>query len=671
MSVRPDQGAFNTHGADQQIARLERAFNRERRARLNAESIAERGLRESYLARSRLELLNRVSDVANESNDPLATLQIAAKEICLVTGWAIGTILMRVGDPGDERLQGTNLWYAHDPDRMFAFAEASQRLIAWPCASPPGRLFIDHHPIWTPDLQALPSFSRADVAARAHLVAGVAAPVLIGKELVAVIEFFATDAVTPDPEMLELLVKIGAQAGRVFKRERHAQRLIESATRDALTGLPNRTLFDMRLNEIFSASRTADDRQLSVIYIDLDGFKLVNDTMGHQAGDQLLIAMTESLRKVTEAKAMDNPDATIILARMGGDEFTVLVNAPAHIIIAKQLADDIHDCLEPSYCINGMDLHAAASIGIAHDDATYESPEALMRDADIAMYEAKYQGKVGGASRTVAFDATMRAEALDRLELESALRQALELQCFELHYQPIVRLDGCEIVGFEALLRWPRADGSFTSPEVFVPLAEECGLIVPIGTWVIREACRTAARWRALVAGRRAFFISLNVAPLQLQQPNFCGLVRSIMIETGAHAENLAIELTEGAAVLNPVHTGRVLDDLRAMGIHISIDDFGTGYSSLSHIQSMPFDALKIDRSFIMSQEQSNANWTIVNAMLKLAEAMSINVIAEGVETQFQRDQLREFGCMFGQGWLFSRAVPASQALTFLQEWTD
>ena len=571
MSFQVDPSDFVTSDTAQRITRLERALGRERQARLKAEAIAEQGLRDSYLARSRLELLNSVASVANESNDPRATLQSAVREVCLATGWAIGTVLLRSGDTGNERLCGTDLWFAHDPDLLFAFAESSQKLIAWPSAAAPGQLFIDRQPIYTPDIHALSGFTRSEIAARAHLRSAVTVPVMIGRELVGAMEFFTADSITPDPELLDLLVQIGLQAGRVIKRERHARQLIQSATRDALTGLPNRTFFDLQLQELFDESRLAGEIKTSLIYIDLDGFKLVNDTMGHQAGDQLLVAMTGNLNALTEETAERYPDAKVVLARMGGDEFTIMVNAQNHRQIAIDVAAKIHRCFQSNYCINSVDIRASASVGIAHDDGSYETPEALMRDADLAMYQAKYQGKIDGEAQTVTFDSAMRAEALVRLEIETALRVALEEQHFELHYQPIVTLNNAEMVGFEALLRWTRPDEKPTSPDIFIPVAEECGLIIPIGTWVLREACRTAARWRAIDEVNNSFFISINVAAAQLQQPNFCNLVRDILVETGAHASNLAIELTESTAVLNPAQTGRVLEELRSMGFRISI----------------------------------------------------------------------------------------------------
>lgn len=668
MSQRLDSAEFRQDPKDEAIARLERSLSRERRARQDAEAIAERGLRDLYLSRRRLELLNKIAIVANESNDPLATLRMATKEICQVTGWAIGTVLLRTGEPGDERLEGTNVWYASNPDLMFPFADASQRLVVWPSASPPGCLFIDAHPIWVPDIHAQPGFSRSGPAKRCRLRSGVAAPVLMGQELVAAIEFFGTDTTAPEPEFLDLLMQIGTQAGRVFKRQQHARKLVESATRDPLTGLPNRALFEMRIQEIFAANRAAGKYALSLIYIDLDGFKLVNDTLGHQAGDQLLVAMAKRLQNVTEDIARLYPAGTILLARIGGDEFTILIDAADAAAIANKLASAIHDSLDPVHYIGASEIRAAASIGIAHDDCSYDAPDALMRDADVAMYEAKYSAKADGKPRTVSFDAKMRAVALARLALESKLRRAIDQQEFRLCYQPIVKMATGQTVGFEALLRWPQEDGSFIAPDEFLPVAEQCGLIVPLGTWVLREACRASSRWRATVPDLRPFSISVNVAASQFQLPGFADLVREILIETDARPSEITIELTESAAVLNPTHTARVLDELRTMGIRVSLDDFGTGYSSLAHLQSMSFDTLKIDRSFVMNQSETNTGWTLVDIMMKLAAAMGLAVVAEGVETELQRSQLENIGCRLGQGWLFHTAVPEAEALSLLAQ---
>ncbi|MDX2209212.1 MAG: EAL domain-containing protein [Sphingopyxis sp.] len=254
------------------------------------------------------------------------------------------------------------------------------------------------------------------------------------------------------------------------------------------------------------------------------------------------------------------------------------------------------------------------------------------------------------------------------MALESKLRRAIDQQEFRLCYQPIVKMATGQTVGFEALLRWPQEDGSYIAPDEFLPVAEQCGLIVPLGTWVLREACRASSRWRATVPDLRPFPISVNVAASQFQLPGFADLVREILIETDARPGEITIELTESAAVLNPTHTARVLDELRTMGIRVSLDDFGTGYSSLAHLQSMSFDTLKIDRSFVMNQSETNTGWTLVDIMMKLAAAMGLAVVAEGVETELQRSQLENIGCRLGQGWLFHTAVPEAEALSLLAQ---
>lgn len=645
--------------------RLERALERERRARYDAEAIAERGLRELYLSRSRLELLHRISSVANEANDPIATLRLATQEVCAATGWALGHVLLTRGETGEERLEGTDIWFAQQPDRMFPLIEASRRLIIWPCASNPGRLFIDPMPRWTPDIHAQAGFTRSALAAQCRLRAGVAMPVLAGTRLVAAIEFFSADATQPDPELLELLMQIGMQAGRVFKRQRHSERLMEHARRDALTGLPNRTPFLERLAVAFDAIKAepAGD-SLALLYMDLDGFKLVNDTLGHLAGDQLLVAMAQRLQTVIDDYTRAFPENQIMLARIGGDEFALFCRSTTAAATGDEIAEAIHAALGRPYRIGGNEVYAKASIGIALSADNYDDVAAMLRDADLAMYAAKSSGP----GNTVLYCDDMRARALARLEIEEALRNGLEAGHFVLHYQPIVHFEDRSPVGFEALVRWRRDGGDgLVPPNDFIPIAEQSGLIVPLGSWVMREACAAAERWRSAVGSNRAFYISINVAPQQFLVPNFVEQVRQALVETGADPRDIAIEMTESAAVANPAHTAAVIEALRCMGIRVSIDDFGTGYASLSHLQTLPFDTLKIDRSFINDVDVNEANLAIVSALAQMAHAMGMGVIAEGVETDRQLERIAAIGCDTGQGWLFNHSLPEAEALALLR----
>ncbi len=659
MSIRPDPVVFDV-SPEARCAQLERQLKRERQTRLEAESIAERGLREAYLTNQRFELLCNVTNAANQSVDPMDTVRYAIAEICAVTGWAFANVLLRKGNGGDARLEACGLWHARNPDQMFAFADLSSRLIAWPCATAPGRLLIHPAAVWTRDIHASGDQGRNGLARQCNLRASICVPVLLGQELFAVMEFFDHSAVQPDPQQLEMLTQIGTQIGRVFKRKANEKKLIENALRDPLTDLPNRAQFENRLETIFQRNTAASSLRTSLIYIDLDGFKLVNDALGHLAGDRLLVEMAGRLRKVAEAYAttpyQGAPDS-VLIARIGGDEFIILVEGEHHCDDAADIAKDIHDVLQPSYFIDTNEVRCAASIGIAHDDGSYAVAADLMRDADVAMYDAKSRGP----GQTVSFNQTMRDKAVSRLKLEAELRTALQLGEFRLHYQPIIDIESGQIVGFEALLRWQRGN-TLVFPNDFLHVAEENGLMNVLGAWVLREASTVAAGWRRAYPDLPPFYMSVNVAPCQFLQPNFVEQVRDIIDATDVDPRVLVIELTENAAITNRDRTRNVLEALRAMGIRLSLDDFGTGYSSFTHLQTLPFDNIKIDRSFV-TDGQSNVSWSIIDAMLGIARALNIGVIAEGIETRGQLDRLAEVGCTFGQGYLFDKAVTAEVAL--------
>jgi diguanylate cyclase (GGDEF)-like protein len=663
MSVRPEPDVF-VASDEARCAQLQRQLARERQIRHEAEAIAERGLREAYLTNQRFELLCSIANAANQSTDPIDTLRFAIAEICSANGWAFANVLLRQGGEGEARLEACGLWHARNPDQMYGFAERSSRIIVWPCASTPGRLLIEPSTAWTRDIQSVSGFGRSEEAHRCNLRSSVSVPVLQDQDVVAAMEFFNHDATEPDPQLLEALNHVGVQIGRVFKRKANAEKLIKNALRDPLTDLPNRAFFEARLEEVFARHLAAGQRLTSLIYIDLDGFKLVNDALGHMAGDRLLVEMADRLRQVVDSYATTPfpgaPDS-VSIARMGGDEFTILVEGEDHCQVATDIAADIHACLRPSYFIDTNEVRCAASVGIAHDDGSYGTAVDLIRDADVAMYDAKARG----AGQTITFDQTMRDNAVARLKLEAELRVALKCGDFCLHYQPIIDLSQGRLVGFEALLRWQRG-AELILPDEFLPVVNESGLMNVLGAWVLREACRTAAHWRREDPALPPFYVSINVAPCQFLQPNFLDQVRDVICATNVDPGALVIELTENAAIANRARTGRILEELRAMGIRLSLDDFGTGYSSFSHLQTLPFDNIKIDRSFL-TETHSNISWSIIDAMLHIARAMKMNVIAEGIETQTQLDRLAEVGCTFGQGFLYDRAITAETALDMLR----
>ncbi len=671
MSARPDPAIFAVApGArpepkpEARIAQLERQLARERQARIEAEAIAERGLREAYLGHVRIKLLSRIAGAANSSTDPLETLRFTIAEVCTSLGYAFANVLLCEGSATDRRLEACGLWYARNPDEMFSFAEKSRRLIAWPCASAPGRLLITRQSVWTRDVQQVAGFGRGEAARQVHLRSSVSVPVLQGTDVIAAMEFFSHDQVEAEPELLDVLTQIGAQVGRVFKRKANERQLIDNGLHDVLTGLPNRAMLEKRIHERFERNRAAGRLGLTLIYIDLDGFKLVNDAMGHHAGDILLAEMARRMRETVNAFSAivcaQEPER-LLLARMGGDEFTIMIDTADNEALAQEIAASIHENLRAPHRIGFSDVNSAASIGIAHDDGSYECPANLLQDADVAMYSAKARGN----EATVVFDSAMRAAAIKRLEIEAGLRQALESGGLALWYQPIIDIAAQRIAGFEALLRWSR-DGTIMMPSDFLPVAEERGLMNAIGAWVMREACKTAAQWRTLLGGGRPFYVGINVAPSQLLQPTFLEQVRDILLATSVDPRSIVMELTENAAVLNPARTAQIFGELRAMGIRLSLDDFGTGHSSFSHLQTLQFDTIKIDRSFISGDNLADSSSSIVDAIMHLAQAMKIDVVAEGIESQPQLDRLARIGCDFGQGFLFDRAMPGDQAFALL-----
>ncbi len=423
--------------------------------------------------------------------------------------------------------------------------------------------------------------------------------------------------------------------------------LLHQVFHDALTGLPNRLLFTEQLEQSIERARQQEDYSFAVLFLDLDRFKVVNDSLGHLIGDQLLIAIARRLKMCVR------PEDTV--AHLGGDEFTILLENIRKVEDATQIAERIQNTLALPFNFEGHEVFTSASIGIAFGTTGYEKPEDLLRDADTTMYRAKGLGK----ARYAVFDTSMHAQAVALLQIETYLRRAIERQEFQLHYQPIVNLETRELVGFEALIRLWRPEQGFISPGEFIPVAEETGLIIQIGTWVLREACRQMYEWQQKFATARNLKISVNISPKQFRQLDLVTQVRQILQETGLNARDLKLEITESTLVENADLVASMLREMQALGIGLSIDDFGTGYSSLSYLHRFAIDTLKIDKSFI---KDFNTDWEkskIVNTVIALAATLGIDVIAEGVETPEQANLLQELKCQFGQGFLFSRPLDA------------
>jgi diguanylate cyclase (GGDEF)-like protein/PAS domain S-box-containing protein len=410
--------------------------------------------------------------------------------------------------------------------------------------------------------------------------------------------------------------------------------------RDPLTGLCNRTVFVEGLGQRLEEFKQHRGSRFAALYLDLDRFKVVNDSLGHLVGDELLTAVSRRLES-----CLREGDS---LARLGGDEFAILLNRLEDEAQASTIAFRIQDALSAPFSIGGREVFTSVSIGIAFSAAQYDNPEEMMRDADTAMYHAKARGK----ARHELFDAEMHARALDRLGLENDLRQAVKSRGFDVHYQPIVSLTSGMCVGFEALVRWSR-NGQATSPEKFIPVAEELGLIESLGTWVLQEACRTFADWTRRYPRYGLECITVNVSTRQLMQPNFLQIVQETVKRSGLTPANLRLEITETTLMGSPNMAAEALRELRDFGVKVYLDDFGTGYSSLSHLHKLPVDALKIDRSFVRSLLLPERP-AIVESILALARTLNTGVVAEGVESDLQAQELKRLGCRHAQGYYFS-----------------
>lgn len=450
--------------------------------------------------------------------------------------------------------------------------------------------------------------------------------------------------------------RIAGSLTDITERKHFEEKLAHDALHDALTGLPNRKRVTQRIERSMQRAKRSVNNNFAVLFVDLDRFKTVNDSLGHQAGDELLLKTADKLLNLIRPSDM--------VARLGGDEFVVLVENVKEPKRANLIAERILRDLQKPIKIKGQKIHVGASIGIAFSSAGYDKAEDLLRDADLAMYRAKVKGK----GRYETFDSKLHSGAVSLLQTEIDLRRAIERSEFILNYQPIVSLNSDAIVGFESLIRWNHPTRGLVAPDNFISVAEDTGLILPIGKWVIRESCRQMREWQKQFAAAHSMIINVNLSARQLESKDLVEQIAVILQETGLNPNCLKLEITESAIMNNAEEAVATVVALREMGVRVSIDDFGTGYSSLSYLHRFPINTLKIDRSFVSRIGNADEHAEIIRTIIALAFNLGIDVVAEGVENIEQLDFLRRMNCNFGQGFYYSRPVNGLSASEMIKK---
>jgi diguanylate cyclase (GGDEF)-like protein len=463
-------------------------------------------------------------------------------------------------------------------------------------------------------------------------------------------------------EELDILLDLAATATTelelrrtLAEREAVERQLRHNALHDALTGLPNRAFFMERLSHATQRALRWGEHLFAVLFLDLDNFKIVNDSVGHHAGDELLVAVARRLEACVRS-----PD---MVARLGGDEFAILLESVHEAEDAARVAERVQEALVAPVSVGGYEVFTSTSIGIALSPSAGERPEFVLRSADMAMYRAKRAGR----ARYALFDHAMHKEALARLQLETDLRKALERDEFELHYQPIVSLATGKIVGVEALLRWRHAERGLVGPADFVPVAEETGLLLPLTRWVLSAACRQVGAWRETRAGGAPLSVAVNLSVRQFSQPELVEQIAAVLAETEIEPSALRLDITERVLIERPEVAAQALATLAALGVRVQMDDFGTGVSSLGHLHRLPLDGIKIDPAFISRMDADGRALQLTRTIVGMVRDLGLATTAEGVSTEEQLRRLRALGCTYAQGYLFSAPVEAPAIETLLR----
>jgi diguanylate cyclase (GGDEF)-like protein len=442
----------------------------------------------------------------------------------------------------------------------------------------------------------------------------------------------------------------------ITERKAIERQLTYDSLHDAMTGLPNRVLFLDRLGQAIEYCKRRTDCTFAVLFVDIDHFKVINDSLGHLTGDQLLISAGKRME--------DCLRSSDTVARLGGDEFAILLEMTGAKNSASTIIEKLQEAIKLPFSLHGHELYITASIGVVLSVANYVHPEEVLRDADIAMYQAKAHGK----ARFETFDIKMRSHAFSRLEMEQDLRTALENGEFQLYYQPIISIKSNQLVSFEALIRWIHPTRGLLLPNEFLPIAEESGLILPIDKWVLNEACSQLKKWHEKYPSLQNVSVNVNVSNKQFAQPNFVDTVIKALQINNLTAEALKLEITENVLISNYSAANKVFTKLRDFGIQLEIDDFGSGYSALAYLQHFPISAIKIDKSFVDEIGRSHRGIELIRAIISMARELGRDAIAEGIETAEQLNELIGLSCNLGQGFLLSRPLDKESAERILEK---
>jgi len=605
-------------------------------------------------AEKRQAMEHAITRVLAESSSADEAMPKIIETICTSLGWHYGARWH--WDSRSGLLKRRESWSIDTPAiRHFDMAHSGQTIKPEPASlGLMRRAFTTGRPVWISNLAKDANFRRRDLAAKAGFQAGFALPLVRRGEVLGVLEFFHHDVCDPDDVLVKIAESIGSEIGQYIVRTQAEEAVKFMAMHDALTGLPNRLMFNERLARAIAQARRYS-RSLAVLFVDLDRFKVINDTLGHEAGDSLL---KEAAQRLT-----DNLRAEDSVARLGGDEFVVLLSEVADPLYVGAVSRKLIDALAAPFTIGGREYCITASIGVSAFPEDGTDPATLLKNADIAMYRAKERGK----NCFEFYSAQITAGSLERLGLESGLRRALDREEeLTLYYQPQIEVCTGRIVGMEALVRWEHPELGLLPPARFIKLAEETGLIVPLGEWVLQMACRAHRQWQRMrLAPAR---IAVNLSPRQFLHAGLFNDTLRALKETKCSGKYLELEITESMVMHDPAGAVVLIKELKALGVRIAMDDFGTGYSSLAYLRRFPIDSLKVDRSFIADVPNDAGNVAITQAIIAMARTLHLTVIAEGVETAAQFNFLRSRGCDEVQGYYFSPPVPFDEATLLLQQ---